>query len=198
MIILFGAAGSGKSTQGKILAHKFGWKWLSVGEVIRNTGKFDEITKAGGLVDDKIVIELMRKEMEKAEMEGLNVVLDGYPRDTTQAEWCRENMQGKIEGAIVLEVPREELFKRIEMRGRNDDVQEVVEKRIAIFEKHIAVILPMLEKMGVEIVRVDGSGKMEEVTGRIVEWASKWTGETMIETEEDLDDGMTREKSYGE
>ena len=47
MIILFGLAGSGKTTQGKILAERHGMEWLSVGEVLRNTGRFDEILKRG-------------------------------------------------------------------------------------------------------------------------------------------------------
>ena len=47
MIILFGPAGSGKSTQGRLLADKFGWKWLSVGQVLRDSGRFAETLREG-------------------------------------------------------------------------------------------------------------------------------------------------------
>ena len=43
MVIFFGPAGSGKSTQGRIVADKYGWRWLSVGQVLRDAGEFDEI-----------------------------------------------------------------------------------------------------------------------------------------------------------
>lgn len=198
MIILFGAAGSGKSTQGRILAQKFGWRWLSVGEVLRGTGEFDETLKAGGLVDDDTVIMLMKKEMDRAEMEGLNVVLDGYPRDTYQAEWLCKEMPEKIEGAIILELPKKEIWRRIELRGRSDDTEEVLARRLEIFEKHIEAIVPMLERVGVKIERVSGVGSVEEVTERVAKLAAEWTGERMEAGEEDLEDGMTREKSYGE
>ena len=90
MIILFGLAGSGKGTQGKALSEIFGWKWLSVGQVIRNTGVYDKITNSGKLVPDEEVIKLMDKQIEKAEDEGFDVILDGYPRSETQAKYLVE------------------------------------------------------------------------------------------------------------
>ena len=67
MIILFGLAGSGKGTQGKALSELFGWRWLSVGDVIRQTGEFKELTDKGELIPDDKVIELMDKQINKAE-----------------------------------------------------------------------------------------------------------------------------------
>lgn len=207
MIIFFGPAGSGKSTQGRIIADKYGWRWLSVGQVLRDTGKFDEILKRGELVDDETVVDLMNKEIEFAEAEGMEVVLDGYPRDTKQTEIMlaseNEHFFEKIAGAIVLEVPKEELWKRIEERGRADDTKEVVEKRFDIFEQNICSILPLLEKKNVKIARVDGVGDFEEVTKRIVKVVQKMVPgapEVWDETDPDAieNDALEREKSYGE
>lgn len=167
MIILFGPAGSGKSTQGKIVADKLGWKWLSVGQVLRDTGKFAETLKQGELVDDDEVIRLMNREMERADAEGQNVILDGYPRDEYQAKWFKENMMGKIEMAVVLEVPVEELWNRIERRGREDDTKEVVERRFKVFADNIDKIFQIFGDE-VEILRVDGVGDFEEVTDRLI------------------------------
>ena len=61
MIVLLGLAGSGKGTQGKALSELFGWKWLSVGQVIRDTGEYTEIVNRGELIPDDDVIRLDRK-----------------------------------------------------------------------------------------------------------------------------------------
>ena len=197
MIILFGPAGSGKSTQGKLLAKRFGWKWLSVGQVIRDTGIYDEITKQGKLVDDEIVIELMRKEMERADEEGMNVILDGYPRDVRQAEWMAKNIAEQIDGAIIFEVPEEELLARIEVRGRNDDTPEVVRERFKIFWDNIDEILPILRGVGVRVVKMDGVGSFDEVTLRLVEEIEK-LGIDVVDDPENYADEAEKEYSYGE
>lgn len=168
MIVLFGLAGSGKSTQGKILAENKGFEWLSVGEVLRSTGKFDEILKAGELVDDMEVVKLMNEEIEKAKIKGKDVILDGYPRDIVQANWLAENSKlGDFKKAIFLEVPKEVLLKRIEGRGRSDDMDEAIKRRFQIVEQNICSILSLLEKNGVEVIKMDGTGTVGEVNKRI-------------------------------
>ena len=196
MIILFGPAGSGKTTQGKILADKYGWKWLSVGQVLRDTGKFDKILREGGLVDDMEVIRLMNREIERADAEGMNVILDGYPRDIDQANWMVENdFFDKVELAMILEVPKEELWKRIEGRGRNDDTKEVVERRFDVFEQNICSILPLMEAKNVKIERVDGIGSFEEVNEKLKNVLEENLGK-LVEQVEKL--GKKGEQSYGE
>lgn len=197
MIILFGPAGSGKSTQGKLLAKRFGWKWLSVGQVIRDTGIYDEITKQGKLVDDDIVIELMRKEMERADEEGMNVILDGYPRDVRQAKWMAKNIAEQIDGAIIFEVPEKELLARIEVRGRNDDTPEVVRERFKIFWDNIDEILPILRGVGVRVVKMDGVGSFDEVTLRLAGEIEK-LGIDVVDDPENYADEAEKEYSYGE
>ena len=207
MIIFFGPAGSGKSTQGRIIADKYGWRWLSVGQVLRDSGQFDEILKKGELVDDETVVRLMDKQLEFAEAEGMEVVLDGYPRDTKQTEIMLKDESSKffksIKGAIVLEVPVEELWKRIEERGREDDTEEVVKRRFEIFEQNICSILPLLEQKGVKIAKVDGVGSFEEVTNRIIKVVQEMipdSPEVWKDDEADSieNDAIEREKSYGE
>lgn len=168
MIVLFGPAGSGKTTQGRLLAEKFGFRWLSVGQVLRDTGRFDKTLKEGGLVDDMEVIRLMNREIQKADLEGMDVILDGYPRDIEQANWMvQNNFFDKVDLAIVLDVPKEELWKRIEGRGRNDDTKEVVEKRFEVFEQNICSILPLMEAGNVKVLKVDGVGEFKEITDRL-------------------------------
>lgn len=197
MIILFGLAGSGKGTQGKALSEIFGWRWLSVGEAIRQHGGYEEIINSGGLIPDEDVIRLMDKQIKKAEAEGFDVILDGYPRDKAQAEYIMAHMADKVDGAIILEVPKEELYERLALRGRDDDKERAsIDKRFEVFEQNIYSILPLLEAKNIPIVRVDGVGKIEEVTARLVD-VTKEMNPDATEQENDVN-GDDIERSYGE
>ncbi len=177
MIILFGAAGSGKSVQGQRLADKYGWRWMSVGQLLRDH-KDPELEKTmlkGELVDDNFVVNMMHNAMMNSVAEGKNAILDGYPRDVWQAQWLADKGDTEfINGAIILDVPHEELWRRLEERGRADDVRESIEKRWAIFDETIEKMSKILSDKGLKIVKVDGVGKIEEVTERIEQVLTEW------------------------
>lgn len=178
MFILFGPAGSGKSLQGQILAEKYGWRWLSVGQLLRDQKNpaLDKIMKEGGLVDDNFVVNMMHDAIKAAEYAEQNAILDGYPRDVWQAEWLVEHGDlENVEGAIILNVTKEELWKRLEARGRVDDKKDAIEKRWGIFEQTIATMSEILEKQGLKIERIDGVGSIEQITERIEEVLRKWS-----------------------
>lgn len=197
MIILFGLAGSGKGTQGKALSEIYGWRWLSVGEAIRQTGDYKEITDRGELIPDEEVIKLMNRQILKAEAEGFDVILDGYPRDKAQAEYLVANMADKINGAIILEVPKEELYQRLALRGRDDDQEkESIDRRFEVFEQNIYSILPLLEAKNIPYERVDGVGPIEVVTDRLINVIKTMNPNATIQ-ETDVNGGEI-EKSYGE
>ncbi len=167
MILLFGLAGSGKSTQGQILAERDNMKWLSAGQVLRDHGGFEEQMAKGELVNDDTMIDLMLKEIKKAKAEGKDVILDGFPRDTYQAEKLVKKIKNEIKKAIYLEVPRDELIKRISLRGRADDTPEAVAKRFEIVEQNICSILSLLEAEKVPVRRINGVGTIEKVAERV-------------------------------
>lgn len=207
MIILFGPAGSGKSTQGRTLADRYGWKWLSVGQVLRETGKFNEILKRGELVDDAEVVSLMNREISRADAEGMDVILDGYPRDKKQTEIMLADDNSEffdgIDAAILLEVPEDELWARIEERGRTDDTKEVVRRRFEIYEQNIYSILPLLEQENIPILRVDGVGDYDVVTERLdkaIKEVLPDTADVFNHTDVHVieNDAVEKEKSYGE
>ena len=197
MIILFGLAGSGKGTQGKALSEFFGWRTLSVGQAIRDTEKYNDIINNGNMIPDNDVIRLMQNKIEINEDEGFDTILDGFPRNEVLAKWLVDNIAYKIDGAIILEVPKEELYERLALRGRDDDKEKAsIDRRFEIFEQNIYSILPLLEAKNIPVERVDGVGKIEDVTERLIKVVQKLNPDAT----EQLDDvnGEEIEKSYGE
>lgn len=197
MIILFGLAGSGKGTQAKALSEFFGWRTFSVGQVIRDTGEYAQIIDNGGLIPDDDVIRLMNKQIEVANAEGYDVILDGYPRTEYQAKWMMDNMADDIDGAIIIEVPKEELFKRLELRAREDDLDKAsIERRWEIFEQNITPILELLRAKGIEVRKVNGVGEVGTVTGRLIATVEELAPDAA--KQRDDVNGEEIEKSYGE
>lgn len=197
MIVLFGLAGSGKGTQGKALAEIFGWRTISVGQAIRDTGKYDGTINYGKMIPDEDVIKLMADKITINEAEGYDTILDGFPRNVAQAQWLMDHMADKVDGAIILDVPKEELYERLALRGRDDDKDvESIDRRFEVFEQNISSILPLFESRDIPIERVNGVGAIEEVTNRLVAVMQKLNPNA---TPQDTDvNGEEIEKSYGE
>lgn len=170
MIILMGLAGSGKSTQGKRLAERLEGVWLSAGQVLRDTPDeaVHELQRKGELVPDTITIPLMAEAMAAVEQDGKEAVIDGYPRTIDQAEWMAENVSEQIKAAIIIKVPKEELYARMALRGRADDMDRAaIDERFRIVEQNICSVQEILERKGVKFYEIDGVGTEDEVAERL-------------------------------
>ena len=125
-IILIGAQGSGKGTQADLLSEALGIPHVSSGDLFRKAQdektelglKAKAYTDRGELVPDDITVEMILGRLKEPDcVKG--VVLDGFPRNIPQAEALDKGLQevGKqIDLAIYLEVPREELLRRLSGR----------------------------------------------------------------------------------
>ena len=90
MILIYGPAGSGKSTQGRMLAEKMGRTWLSAGQLIRDSHRFDEYTSKGTMIPENILVDLLWENMEAVFKEGGEVIFDGQPGSVEQVKMLEE------------------------------------------------------------------------------------------------------------
>lgn len=122
IIVLIGAPGAGKGTQARLLEERKGIPQISTGDMFREMKTLDtplarevqEIMASGKLVSDDVTYRIVRERTSRPDING-TYVLDGYPRTAVQAEQLEElaKEQGKEIKAIEVDVPKDELFRRL-------------------------------------------------------------------------------------
>ena len=173
MILLFGPTGAGKSMQGQMLAVRQGWKWLSTGQMLRDSNDPDviDVLKSGELVSDELTYEVFDAAIREARAKNFDkVIVDGFPRTKAQAEWLADYMENNgetIEQVVVLEVPETEIMKRLEKRGRMEDTPDTIAKRMTIYRQKMYPVLGTFAEDGVRITHLDGTGTAGEVHDRL-------------------------------
>jgi adenylate kinase len=175
LIIFFGPTGAGKSMQGQMLAVRQGWKWLSTGEMLRNSADPEVIAvlKSGELVSDELTYEVFNDAIQDARAKKYpNIIVDGFPRTKDQAEWLADYMEKneqKIDLVVVLEVPEGEIMQRLEKRARMEDTKETIARRMNIYRQKMYPVLGIFAEEQVPIIHLDGTGTAGEVHDRIYE-----------------------------
>ena len=180
-IVLFGAPGCGKGTQAQRLKEHYGIDHVSTGEVIRDEIRrgtelgqsMEAYIKAGQLAPDEIVIGMIDHYVT-GHMNAAGCIFDGFPRTTHQAEEFDRMLseQGlKVDVMIYMDVPEEELVKRILLRGKesgraDDASEEVIRDRIKVYHEQTAVVADFYAKQG-KFADINGLGTMDEVFDRI-------------------------------
>lgn len=161
MIIFFGLAGSGKSVQSDKLSAVINWPHISAGAALRASQ--DPQVKAdlekGNLADYRVTNGLMRQILDETDN---RLILDGYPRQMEQAQWLIDE-QRPIELCIWLDVSEKVIRDRLAERGRHDDTEEAIRRRLEIFREQTSQVLDFFGSHGIKIVKIDGSGSIEEV-----------------------------------
>ncbi|HEY8886826.1 MAG TPA: nucleoside monophosphate kinase [Candidatus Microsaccharimonas sp.] len=172
MIVFFGPAGAGKSVQGQILAARMGWRWLSAGQLLRDTKDVELLhtMQQGKMVPHEAITKIMGEAISHA-ADINQLILDGFPRLLQQAQWLIDSQpeHGRsVALVVVLEVPREELLKRLAIRGRADDTPEAIDERLKIYRQEMYPILNYLTEQNVPIVHIEGTGTVGQVHDRVV------------------------------
>lgn len=181
-LILLGAPGSGKGTQGEKLAVHFGIPKISTGDALRAAVKAGTALglkakaamDAGQLVANELVIGIVEERLQQPDaLKGY--ILDGFPRNAAQADvldaMLKRLQQPAVGKALHLHVGDEEIVKRLldraKKEGRADDKEDVIRNRIKVYNAETAPLLDFYQRQG-KLVNVEGVGVLEEIFQRIL------------------------------
>lgn len=168
-ILLIGPQGSGKSTQAKLLAEYLKIPFISTGDIFRIMAeegselgqRVKNILNKGELMDDETASEIVRNQLSTPDL-SRGFILDGYPRNLEQVQL----FDPQFDRVIYLNVPEEELLKRLTARGREDDSPEAIKTRLDLYYVQTQPLLDYYKNQGI-LTEIDGIGSIEDVQQRI-------------------------------
>jgi adenylate kinase len=163
--VMLGPPGSGKGTQAQPLAADRGLQYIVTSGLLRGAGPdVQRYIEAGDLVPDDLVVAEVRGAIGDG-----GYVLDGFPRTVAQAETLDAELESAgrpLPEAILLDVPDEEVVRRLAGRGRDDDDSETVRHRLRVYHDQTEPVIGYYEQRG-RLRRVDGTGDASEVAARL-------------------------------
>ncbi len=181
-ILLIGAPGAGKGTQAERLSAAFGIPAISTGDIFRHNVKNEtELGKQakafmdrGEYVPDSLTNDLVRDRLSQSDATA-GFLLDGYPRTAEQVielDSILESKSTKLDVVVQLTANTDEVVRRLLNRaieqGRADDTEDVIRRRLEVYEEQTAPLIDLYAGRGI-VVRIDGLGQVDEVTDRILE-----------------------------
>ncbi len=176
-IVIFGAPGSGKGTQSDLMIEHYGLGHISTGDVLRNEiKKGTELGKTaqgfidnGQLIPDELMISILAGVYDGFGRGHKGVIFDGFPRTIPQAEALKQMLDergDKVAAMIELDVPEDELMKRLILRGqqsgRADDNEETIKKRLVVYHSQTQPLIEWYKKEGLHH-HIDGLGTLERI-----------------------------------
>ena len=175
-IVIFGAPGSGKGTQSDKMIEKYGLNHISTGDVLRSEiKKGSELGKTaasyidnGQLIPDDLMVSILAGVYDSfGDHKG--VIFDGFPRTIPQAEALKKMLDergDKVAAMIELDVPEDELMKRLLLRGqqsgRADDNEETIKKRLVVYHSQTQPLIKWYEQEGIHY-HINGLGSLDRI-----------------------------------
>jgi adenylate kinase len=187
VIVLLGAPGAGKGTQAPILAERLHLPHVATGDLFRAAVRDGSpvgiearrYMERGQLVPDSITVTMLLERLAAPDAAG-GVILDGFPRNRAQAialDAALAERGTRIDRAISIDVPSEELLERMsgrwvcrdasELIQREDDKAETVRARLALTLASLAEVSDHYAAQGL-LHRVDGRQSIEQVTADLM------------------------------
>ena len=174
-LVLVGPPGAGKGTQAVTLSGRLGVPHISTGDLFRaHVGEMTPLGKeakryldSGELVPDSVTNEMVRERLAEPDAKD-GFLLDGFPRNTKQAEVLGQILaesDTSLDAVIQLHVPEDVVVGRLMARGRADDSEDVIRRRQQIYTSETA---PLLEYYSDILTTVDGVGDVDEVAARVL------------------------------
>ncbi len=181
-LVLLGAPGSGKGTQAARLKEHLQVPHISTGDLLRAEVaagsplglQAKEVMARGDLVSDDILLGMLKERFSREDTRA-GFILDGYPRNLSQAaalDRLLHDLGQKFDAAVQLAVDNEQIIERLAGRakaeGRADDTPESVRHRLNVYDQQTAPVIDYYREQG-QLTVVDGVGSLDDVFHRIVE-----------------------------
>jgi adenylate kinase len=175
-LIFLGPPGAGKGTQAKFLADTHAIPHISTGDILRESVaeqtplgiKAQGYMDRGELVPSQLLYDLVRERLGKPDAQN-GWILDGFPRNLPQAEFLGSllpEIGQECDRVVNFDVPDEELVTRMLSRGRKDDNEDTIRRRLEVYREETAPLIDYYESRQ-KLVTVDGNQSMEEVTSAL-------------------------------
>ena len=173
-ILFLGPPGAGKGTQASLISNSFSLLHLSTGELLRNEVKLgsnlglkvEEIINSGELVSDELVLEIVKKNLNGNQN---GWILDGYPRNLSQANSLNDvlkELNQPLEMVIYLDVDEEVLVERLLKRGRADDNESTIRKRLKIYNDTTQPLIGYYKKQNI-LEYIEGNRNLNQISNDI-------------------------------
>lgn len=172
-LIFLGPPGAGKGTQAKNLADGLNIPHISTGDILRQAMKdqtslgikAQSYVDKGELVPDQLVQDLVEERLAKPDAQS-GWILDGFPRTVSQATFLEELLNHLNQGGervVNLEVPDEIVVSRLLGRGRKDDTEDVIRRRLEVYRSSTAPLISYYSDRH-KLLSVNGNQSLEDVT----------------------------------
>ena len=178
-LVFYGPEGSGKSTQANLIAKKYQLPHLSSGDLVRKYAKEDqgiignvcrETLTEGKYIPDSEMYVMWKQRLKEDDAKG-GWILDGFPRNLTQAEFLNRKVEKygqELNIVFFVEVSEEESIKRLISRGRKSpdgslhDSPERITERLKHYNEAKKEVLEYYQNRGI-LKTIDGERSIEEI-----------------------------------
>ena len=172
-LIFLGPPGAGKGTQAQKLAESYGIPHISTGDILRQAvaDQSDLGVQAQGFIDkgelvpDSLVVGLIQERLQQPDTKP-GWILDGFPRNTSQAHDLNtllDQLGEKYNWVVYFSVEQEALVQRMLERGRQDDNEVTVRRRLAVYQEQTAPLIDFYRARNC-LKLIDGNQDVEKVS----------------------------------
>ena len=183
-VLLLGPQGSGKGTQAKLIAKTYGIPQVATGDMARELKELDtplghevkEIYDRGELLSDDLIVRMIRDRLSRGDtIPGF--ILDGFPRNLTQAEALDSLLEEVGRSLDVVfefqigdrEVVMERIAKRAVEEGRTDDTPDAISKRLEIYDRETAPLVEHYRAKHANVVGIHADQPIDDVFAELRE-----------------------------